>query len=40
LLAKGAKVNVKDKKGRTPLVCALTGKHGDVAKLIRQHGGK
>ena len=36
LIAKGAEVNAKDKRGRTPLVYAK----GEIANLLRKHGAK
>jgi ankyrin repeat protein len=40
LLAKGADVNVKDKAGSTPLHLAVEKGFDEVAKFLREHGGK
>jgi ankyrin repeat protein len=39
LLANKADVNVKDNHGATPMQVAEVHGHGDVAELLRQHGG-
>ena len=39
LIANGANINIKDKKGRTPLKLALKGDHRESVKLIKEHGG-
>lgn len=39
LLAHGAPVNAPDFKGRTPLAVAVAKGQGDIARLLRQHGG-
>jgi ankyrin repeat protein len=39
LLIKGAKVNVRDDQGRTPLKRAELWHQDAVAQIIRQHGG-
>uniref|UniRef100_A0A8C0EPG6 Uncharacterized protein n=1 Tax=Bubo bubo TaxID=30461 RepID=A0A8C0EPG6_BUBBB len=40
LISKGAKTDVKDRKGRTPLHRAAEKGHGDAVKMLLQHGGK
>ena len=37
---KGAKVNSKDGKGRTPLDWAISKKRTETVDLLRKHGGK
>jgi len=37
---KGAKVNSKDRKGRTPLDWAISKKRTETVDLLRKHGGK
>jgi len=39
LLARGADVNTLDYEGKTPLRQAVEHGHGDVADLLRRHGG-
>ena len=38
LIEKGAEVNAKDKKGRTPLKLALEGGKKKVVALLKKHG--
>uniref|UniRef100_A0A8C0EQA8 Uncharacterized protein n=1 Tax=Bubo bubo TaxID=30461 RepID=A0A8C0EQA8_BUBBB len=38
LISKGAKTDVKDRKGRTPLHRAAEKGHGDAVKMLLQHG--
>ncbi|RZC33885.1 Ankyrin repeat domain containing protein, partial [Asbolus verrucosus] len=38
LVEKGARINVKDNTGNTPLHCALSGRFVDVAKYLIQNG--
>ncbi|XP_009931289.2 CARD- and ANK-domain containing inflammasome adapter protein [Opisthocomus hoazin] len=38
LISKGAKTDVKDKKGRTPLHRAAEKGHGDAVEVLLQHG--
>jgi ankyrin repeat protein len=38
-LANHADVNIKDKDGNTPLRYAVLHEEGDIADLLRQHGG-
>ncbi|KAM6124599.1 CARD- and ANK-domain containing inflammasome adapter protein-like [Pterocles gutturalis] len=38
LISKGAKIDVKDKKGRTPLHRAAGKGHGDAVKVLLRHG--
>ena len=40
LLSQGAKINVKDLKGRTPLSYAVQGKKSDIAEFLRKHGAR
>ena len=40
LITKGADVNAKDKKGKTPLDLAIEENHSQTADLLRKHGGK
>jgi len=40
LLAKGADTNVKDSRGRTPLVFANNEGHTEIVELLRKHGAK
>ena len=40
LIAKGADVNTKDKRGDTPLDVAIRFNQTATADLIRKHGGK
>ncbi|MHC9538073.1 MAG: ankyrin repeat domain-containing protein [Vulcanimicrobiota bacterium] len=40
LLSQGAKINVKDLKGRTPLSYAVQGKKSDIAGFLRKHGAR
>jgi ankyrin repeat protein len=38
LISKGANVNAKDQRGRTPLAWAIEKGYDDVAELLRKHG--
>jgi ankyrin repeat protein len=40
LIAKGADVNAKTKRGDTPLDWAIKYKRTETADLLRKHGGK
>jgi len=40
LLARGAEVNPREEKGKTPLALAVAAGHGEAADLLRRHGGK
>ena len=40
LIAKGAKVNAKNKNDNTPLDKAIKENHTEIAALLRKHGGK
>ena len=40
MLDHGAKVNLKDGNGETPLVCAAGGKDKSIVKLLLKHGAK
>ena len=40
LIAKGAKVNAKNKNDNTPLDKAIKENHTEIANLLRKHGGK
>ncbi|MDP6527170.1 MAG: ankyrin repeat domain-containing protein [Kiritimatiellia bacterium] len=40
LIDKGANVNAKDDKGRTPLDLAMINNKTETADLLRKHGGK
>lgn len=40
LLAAGAKVNIKDKREKTPLTIANNYGNAELAELLRQHGAR
>ncbi|HEU0093568.1 MAG TPA: ankyrin repeat domain-containing protein, partial [Vicinamibacteria bacterium] len=40
LLDKGAKADVKDSTGKTPLALALESRNDDAVKLLRERGAK
>ena len=40
LLTAGAKVNVKDKNGKTPLTVAQNNGHAELADLLLEHGAR
>jgi ankyrin repeat protein len=40
LLSKGADVNLTTKSGITPLRAALDNGHGEIARILREHGAK
>ena len=40
LIAKGADVNAKSKKGRTPIDSAIKRNETEITELLRKHGGK
>jgi len=40
LLEKGAKINIKDRQGRTPLQIAEKNRNTEIAELLRKHGAR
>jgi ankyrin repeat protein len=38
LLEKGAKINMKDRQGRTPWQIAEKNRNTEIAELLRKHG--
>jgi ankyrin repeat protein len=40
LLDKGAKMDVKDTQGKTPLALAVENRNDDAVKLLRERGAK